>query len=49
MRAGISDGMYTAVEPRDGKSLDAGDPLAIGFVRPDQGSRGPRVTLGDKK
>jgi len=49
VRAGISDGMYTAVEPLEGTPLDAGDPLAIGFVRADQGSRGPRVTLGDKK
>lgn len=49
VRAGISDGMYTAVEPVDGATLKEGEPLAIGFVRPEQGSRGPRVTLGDKK
>jgi HlyD family secretion protein len=49
VRAGISDGLYTAVEPLEGKTLAVDDPLAIGFVRPDQGSRGPRVTLGDKK
>lgn len=46
VRTGISDGMYTAIEPLAGKSLKPGDPLAIGFVRADQGSRGPRVTLG---
>jgi RND family efflux transporter MFP subunit len=49
VKASISDGMYTAVEPLDGKTLSPGEPLAIGFVRPDQGSKGPRVTLGDKK
>jgi hypothetical protein len=49
VRAGISDGLYTAIEPLEGKTLKVGDPLAIGFVRADQGSRGPRVTLGDKK
>ncbi|MEY4511212.1 MAG: hypothetical protein RLZZ450_3334 [Pseudomonadota bacterium] len=49
VRAGISDGLYTAIEPIDGKTISPGDALAIGFVRADQGSRGPRVTLGDKK
>lgn len=49
VKPGISDGMWTAVEPGEEGSLSEGDPLAIGFVRPDQGSRGPRVTLGDKK
>jgi HlyD family secretion protein len=49
VRAGISDGMYTAVEPLEGAQLKVGDALAIGFVRPEQGTRGPRVTLGEKK
>jgi HlyD family secretion protein len=49
VKAGISDGMYTAVEPVEGATLSVGDALAIGFVRSDQGTRGPRVTLGDKK
>ncbi|HEX5657487.1 MAG TPA: efflux RND transporter periplasmic adaptor subunit [Polyangiales bacterium] len=49
VKPGISDGMWTAVEPVQANSLNIGDALAIGFVRPDQGSRGPRVTLGDKK
>jgi HlyD family secretion protein len=49
VKPGISDGMWTAVEPADGKALTLGEPLAIGFVRPEQGSRGPRVSLGDKK
>ena len=49
VKAGISDGMYTAVEPLNGVALSVDEPLAIGFIRPDQGSRGPRVTLGDKK
>ena len=49
VRPGISDGMFTAVEPIDGATLNVDDPLAIGFVRPEQGTRGPRVTLGDKR
>jgi HlyD family secretion protein len=49
VRPGISDGMYTAVEPGEGATLTEGEQLAIGFVRPEQGTRGPRVTLGDKK
>lgn len=49
VKPGISDGMYTAVEPQDGAQLAEGDALAIGFVRPEQGTRGPRVTLGEKK
>lgn len=49
VKPGISDGLYTAVEPVNGAALEVGDPLAIGFVRPEQGSRGPRVTLGEKK
>lgn len=49
VRPGISDGMYTAIEPGEGVTLSEGDQLAIGFVRPEQGTRGPRVTLGDKK
>ncbi|MDB4975291.1 MAG: efflux transporter periplasmic adaptor subunit [Myxococcaceae bacterium] len=49
VKAGISDGMYTAVEPLNGQTLSENEPLAIGFIRPDQGSKGPRVTLGDKK
>lgn len=49
VRAGISDGMYTAIEPSAGATLREGESVAIGFIRPDQGSRGPRVTLGDKK
>jgi HlyD family secretion protein len=49
VKPGISDGMWTAVQPVEPTTLNEGDPLAIGFVRPDQGSRGPRVSLGDKK
>ena len=49
VKAGISDGLYTAVEPLEGAVLNVGDALAIGFVRPEQGSRGPRVTLDKKK
>ncbi|MET0340873.1 MAG: efflux RND transporter periplasmic adaptor subunit [Polyangiales bacterium] len=49
VRPGISDGLYTAVEPVNGATLSVGDNLAIGFVRPEQGSRGPRVTLDKKK
>ncbi|MET0283219.1 MAG: efflux RND transporter periplasmic adaptor subunit [Polyangiales bacterium] len=49
VKPGISDGMWTAVELVEPNSLPLDTPLAIGFVRPDQGSRGPRVTLGDKK
>jgi HlyD family secretion protein len=49
VRPGISDGLYTAVEPLNGAQLKEGDALAIGFVRPEQGTRGPRVTLGEKK
>lgn len=49
VKAGITDGMYTAVEPQNGLPLAEGDTLAIGFVRPEQGTRGPRVTLGEKK
>jgi HlyD family secretion protein len=49
VKPGISDGMWTAIEPVEAGSLTVGDALAIGFVRPDQGSRGPKVSLGDKK
>ncbi|MDB4986203.1 MAG: hypothetical protein JWN04_1381, partial [Myxococcaceae bacterium] len=49
VKAGISDGMYTAVEPLERKTISPDEPLAIGFIRPDQVSKGPRVTLGDKK
>lgn len=49
VKPGISDGLYTAVEPLEGATLAEGDALATGFVRPEQGSRGPRVTIGNKK
>lgn len=49
VQPGISDGMYTAVEPVEGQTLAEGDALAIGFLRPTEGSRGPSVTLGEKK
>lgn len=49
VKPGISDGLYTAVEPLAGATLSPGDALATGFVRPEQGSRGPRVTIGNKK
>jgi HlyD family secretion protein len=47
VKPGLSDGLWTAVEPQ--APLNVGDALVVGFARPDQGSRGPRVSLGDKK
>jgi HlyD family secretion protein len=49
VKAGISDGTYTAVVPQDPKALPVGTPLAVGYVQVDAGSRGPSVKLGGKK
>jgi HlyD family secretion protein len=47
--AGVSDGTYTAVVPKDPNALPVGTPLAVGYVQVDAGARGPQVKLGSKK
>ena len=49
VEAGLSDGMYTAVTPRAGNALRAGDQVAIGLLRPEQASGKPSVSLGGQK
>jgi hypothetical protein len=46
VRALVSDGSYTQVEPLEGK-LEAGDPLVVGLLKPES-SNAPRVTLGGR-
>jgi HlyD family secretion protein len=49
VKAGISDGMYTAVQPRGGATLDDGDQVVIGLLRPDAANaKKPNVSLGGK-
>jgi HlyD family secretion protein len=45
---GLSDGVYTQVEPAPGAQLLEGDALAIGLLRPDDGAPKPQVSLGQK-
>jgi hypothetical protein len=40
--------VYTAVEPREGQELDAGEEVVIGLLRPENGSTKPKVSLGGK-
>jgi HlyD family secretion protein len=47
--AGVSDGTYTEVVPKDPKALPVGTPLAVGYVQVEAGARGPQVKLGGKK
>lgn len=48
IRAGISDGAYTEVEPVD-VELNVGDRIAIGLARPELGpARSPGITLGKR-
>lgn len=49
VKTGISDGVYTAVEPREGQELEAGEEVVIGLLRPENGaSSKPNVSLGGK-
>jgi HlyD family secretion protein len=49
VRTLISDGVYAQIEALDGDTLREHDQLAVGLLRPESGSGGPNVTLGDKK
>jgi HlyD family secretion protein len=49
VEAGISDGVYTQVKPVADGSLQVGDDVAIGLLRPDQAAtKKPNVSLGGK-
>lgn len=49
VEAGISDGVYTAIEPAQGARLQEGDEVAIGLLRPGQVTgKKPNVSLGGK-
>ena len=47
VRTAISDGVYTAIELSEEGTLEEGDELAVGLLRPES-SNAPRVTLGGK-
>jgi RND family efflux transporter MFP subunit len=49
VRTLISDGVYAQVEALEGDALREHDQLAVGLLRPESGSAGPKMTLGDKK
>jgi hypothetical protein len=49
VKAGISDGAYTAVEPLLGATLAAGDEVAIGLLHPEQAAGRPSVSLGGQR
>lgn len=49
VRAGISDGVYTAIEPLAGAALAPGDEVAIGFLHPEQANRGPSISFGGQR
>jgi HlyD family secretion protein len=47
--AGLSDGAFTEVHPRNGARLDEGDEIAVGFLRADAADHEqPGITLGNK-
>jgi HlyD family secretion protein len=47
--AGLSDGAYTQVTPKENQKLEAGEPTVIGFLRPDNiVDKKPGVSLGKK-
>jgi HlyD family secretion protein len=48
VQAGISDGVYTAVQPADGQELDESDEVVIGLLRPEGVGKKPNVSLGGK-
>jgi hypothetical protein len=48
VKAGISDGMFTAIEVAPGAALHASDEVAIGLLHPDQTMSKPSVSLGGK-
>ena len=47
VRTAISDGVYTEIELPEPGSLEEGDELAVGLLRPES-TNAPRVTLGGK-
>jgi HlyD family secretion protein len=49
VRTLISDGVYAQIEAVGKAPLRERDLLAVGLLRPESGSGGPQVTLGDKK
>ena len=49
VKAGISDGTYTAVEAVSPATLNEGDALIVGYLQADSASRAPSVKLGGKK
>jgi HlyD family secretion protein len=49
VKAGISDGAYTAVEPRAPATLSEGDDVAIGLLHPEQAAGRPSVSLGGQR
>jgi len=48
VRSGISDGVYTAIEPIRADALREGDELAIGLLHPGQTTAAPSMSLGKK-
>jgi HlyD family secretion protein len=49
VRTLVSDGVYAQIEAVGGAVLREHDQLAVGLQRPESGSGGPSMTLGDKK
>ena len=46
---GLSDGAFTEIKPKDGQRLAPGDPVVVGFKRPDKiVDKKPGISLGNK-
>lgn len=47
--AGLSDGAYTQITPKEGRKLDPGEPAVIGFLQAEKiGASKPGISLGKK-
>jgi HlyD family secretion protein len=47
--AGLSDGAYTQVTPKEGRKLDPGEPAVVGFLQAEKtGNSKPGISLGKK-
>lgn len=49
VKPGLSDGAFTEITPKEGQRLAAGDPVVVGFKRPEKiADKKPGISLGGK-